>query len=893
MQQFKSVYFPDFPADNAKAKNLKLAFGRGDENLWKCVDSLSSEDIRCRLGASYQDLRAAAETAGMSVNAFCVGRLRDALVTPDGGQLSFPDMDDDGILVDPIQVTFRGGIKEPLQGWYPYLEGYSPDFVQVALERYAPNATHVLDPFGGTGTTPLTGARLGLSSSYCELNPLLQLLIDAKSDALIQGEEGRTELAGVLSGLADNLPRLVRDCLPDRLLADAYTATFGTSRFFDDQTFDECLRARTWLDQLARANPTAAKLASVALTAALIPASNLIRRGDVRFRKGDSEVAGRVPLLPEAAAGLHRIARDLLSLDSAAIKPRLVTGDAKMLLDSDSIGADVIVTSPPYLNGTNYYRNTKVELWFVRAIQKAADLSDFRRRTVTAGINDVTTRPDFAHASDSITRLLRDLAENCYDRRIPQMASHYFEDMGKVLRGLTKHTVPGAPLLLDIGDSAYGGVHVDTPAILAEMMEQTGWINVKEVPLRQRMSRSGLKLRQVLLVGERGGDRPPVAAPPVVDQPQEWRTRWESFKTQLPHQGGEFSKRNWGSPLHSLCSYQGKMKPALAKHLAETFVSPGGRMLDVFTGVGTIPFEAASLGAMTYGFDISPAALPVATAKLSQMDAAACALILDRLDAYISAGELTAGDHANYDGIKFNGPLAGYFHDETFREILLARRFFAENGTTDAASALVFASLLHVLHGNRPYALSRRSHPITPFAPSGDFIYKSLVEKVAEKVLKALKTERPEGFVYGETIRQDATTPWPDRVDNLDAIITSPPFFDSTRFYLANWMRLWMAGWTAPDFKSQPAGFVDEMQKRTMDVYTPILRQARERLKDGGVCVLHLGDSKKCNMAVEIERLSRPFFRRWEIFSESVEHCESHGIRDKGTVTSHTYLVLS
>jgi tRNA G10 N-methylase Trm11 len=159
--------------------------------------------------------------------------------------------------------------------------------------------------------------------------------------------------------------------------------------------------------------------------------------------------------------------------------------------------------------------------------------------------------------------------------------------------------------------------------------------------------------------------------------------------------------------------------------------------------------------------------------------------------------------------------------------------------------------------------------------------------------LKSLTTKRPDGFVYGETIHHDATTPWPEHIDQLDAIITSPPFFDSTRFYLANWMRLWMAGWTAQDFKTQPNHFVDEMQKRTMDVYTPILKQAKERLRDGGVCVFHLGDSKKCNMAVEIERLARPIFKRSETFAESVKHCESHGIRDKGTVTSHTYLVLS
>ena len=33
--------------------------------------------------------------------------------------------------------------------------------------------------------------------------------------------------------------------------------------------------------------------------------------------------------------------------------------------------------------------------------------------------------------------------------------------------------------------------------------------------------------------------------------------------------------------------------------------------------------------------------------------------------------------------------------------------------------------------------------------------------------------------------------------------------------------------------------------------------------------------------------------RNIDVFAESVAHCESHGIRDKGTVVEHTYLILS
>jgi len=58
------------------------------------------------------------------------------------------------------------------------------------------------------------------------------------------------------------------------------------------------------------------------------------------------------------------------------------------------------------------------------------------------------------------------------------------------------------------------------------------------------------------------------------------------------------------------------------------------------------------------------------------------------------------------------------------------------------------------------------------------------------------------------------------------------------------------------------------------------------------VVVFHLGFSKKCDMAEELARIAKVWFRVADVFTESVGHCESHGIRDKGTVVSHQYLIL-
>lgn len=889
MQRFKSVYFADHPGGNAKRRNLKLAFGPRDVDLFRMISPLASEDIRHLLGCgTFGHLKTQAEADGRSVNAYSLRRLREALARPDSPQVDFflPERAEEYPSI-AIQATYRGGIAQPLHDWYPYLEGYSPDFVKRVLGAFAPAARRVLDPFAGTGTTPLTAASAGRMCFYCELNPVLQFLIEAKTKVLAMSEQDRGRLATRIRNLAGHLESSVIRHEPDRRLIVAYGETFRDSEFFPAATLETCLKLRSWLDTIGCDDPEAASVATVAAVAALVPCSNMIRRGDLRFRKGAERANIVGNLAGEVRDRLLLIAQDLANLQSIDTAPALIAGDAKRLNQIPGLDVDAIVTSPPYLNGTNYYRNTKIELWFLRALSSARDLTAFRRQTVTAGINDVTAAKTKRPVSAAVERIVRTLETGAYDRRIPLMVSSYFSDMRRVFKGLLHHAKPSSPFLLDIGDSSYAGVRVDTPAILADLLRADGWKVKREVMLRQRLSRSGHPLRQVLLVA---------TAPPHKRTPRVKATRnpkWDAFKRNLPHQQGDFAKRNWGSSLHSLCSYQGKLKPSLAHHLVKTFTSPGDRLLDPFGGVGTIALEAALHGVTTWSFDISPVAVPVATAKLNPARSGECMALLDQLNHFIQTRRPTNAEHEEAKSIRFNGQLSNYYHPRTLDEILLARRFFRESPPTSHGATLVFACLLHILHGNRPYALSRRSHPITPFSPRGKAEYKELVVKLEEKVHRALAAKRSEAFTSGTSIFQDATGRWPQDVDQLDAVITSPPFYDSTRFHLANWIRLWFAGWTTADFKERPLAFVEERQKRNFDVYEPILRQARERLKRHGICVFHLGKSRKCDMAREVAEVARPWFRDVEMFSEDVAHCESHGIRDKGTVVEHMYLLMS
>ncbi|MCL0067683.1 hypothetical protein M1N67_01935, partial [Peptococcaceae bacterium] len=207
------------------------------------------------------------------------------------------------------------------------------------------------------------------------------------------------------------------------------------------------------------------------------------------------------------------------------------------------------------------------------------------------------------------------------------------------------------------------------------------------------------------------------------------------FQQTLPYKTFPFNKRNWGHKYHSLCSYQLKLKPAIARFIVKMFTRNEDIILDPFGGVGTIPLEAKLLDRNNYMVDLSPTAYVVAKAKLEYVTLNDIKQSFDDLISYIQDNKNTSEvleDTNKYSGFGFNKKLRDYYHIETFKEIVAARHWLKirTNKNISTPDAFVAACLLHILHGNRPYSLSRRSHPITPLAPTGPFEYRPIKERL-------------------------------------------------------------------------------------------------------------------------------------------------------------------
>ena len=297
----------------------------------------------------------------------------------------------------------------------------------------------------------------------------------------------------------------------------------------------------------------------------------------------------------------------------------------------------------------------------------------------------------------------------------------------------------------------------------------------------------------------------------------QFRKKAKEFTSNLPYKQEPYNSRNWGHSWHSLCSYHGKLKPAIAQLLISEFTNVGDVVLDPLCGVGTIPFEACLQGRIGIGNDLSEMAYVVTKAKIEKPLYSEVQLILYQLNEYIENNkEIRSVEE--YKDFGFNGKLPSYFEEETYKEILCARSFFLERlENISAAEAMVFSALLHVLHGNRPYALSRHSHPLTPYAPSGKFEYKKVVDKISQKIIASYNETEFNFYKKGQAIYGDYAT-LSDKGVKADWIICSPPFADSIRFYMNNWMRLWLCGWESVDYKLADELFLDNKKKKNFDV---------------------------------------------------------------------------
>lgn len=381
--------------------------------------------------------------------------------------------------------TFSLNKTEPIHRWYSYVEGYSSCLIAEELKTLLalkPNIETIYDPFCGTGTTALVASTYGINSFYSESNPFMQTVIETKINEVQKLDDVATSM--LIEYLA-----LVND-----MKIEKYASWNGFEKFFGERQLSELLTIKNLIFQ--EDNESVKRILALALSAIVVKVSKMTRRGDLRYA---TEKEYREENVLECFTDkLNEMIFDIQH-HRTIVKcgTTKVSDDAR---DNDYVDTfDCVITSPPYLNGTNYIRNTKLELKLNDFITSENDLPDFHSKGIVAGINNVSKRTAIDTILPVVEPYLEQLQPVAYDERIPKMVAGYFRDMDMVIQKLSRSIKAGGLFTMDIGDSQFAGVHIPTHLILSDICAQHGFILYDEEILRERRSKNGMVLTQRLL----------------------------------------------------------------------------------------------------------------------------------------------------------------------------------------------------------------------------------------------------------------------------------------------------------------------------------------------------------------------------------------------------------
>ena len=391
-------------------------------------------------------------------------------------------------------TTFSKNHTAPIHNWYSYVEGFSWDFVQKTLEEYKPDPDSVvLDPFCGSGTTLVESNLNGIRSIGNDINPFLTFVADTKNNFSPSPRKGLSELSKMSRKFfAYTKPSV------NNISEVGLSEIFATHTFFSPNILPKVLFVKQCINEIP--DKKIRNLFTLAMCSILVKVSNYRRGPDLATKKApliDYPVFER--LLEKTASMLE----DLKLVSTKTSKSKIINEDSKKLTKIKNNTVDLVITSPPYLNGTNYFRNTKLELWYINELSSKDDLHNFREKAITAGINDAFKSKHRESTIPNVQKILRRINHSAYDSRIPLMVSTYFEEISLCFERLYDIMKTAGRCYWVVGDSAFSKIRIPTDRITTDIAIEKGFSHVNTRIVRKRKSRSGLTLHEAVIVLEK------------------------------------------------------------------------------------------------------------------------------------------------------------------------------------------------------------------------------------------------------------------------------------------------------------------------------------------------------------------------------------------------------
>lgn len=524
---------------------------------------------------------------------------------------------------------------------HPYPAKFIPQIPGTMIALLSARGEMVLDPFGGSGTTALEAVRLGRRALSIDANPLSELIGRTKTAAI--DRDAARELHGMNAALAAEMQALPSD---PQILVERHKrhapAIPNRAKWFADSAFGELCLVKNRIADLT-AQP-ARDVALVALSRIALKAS--FQDSETRYKS----VPRNVPVGETLRRYLKefRTALDTVAANEAATRYGISTflsADARRL-PADSVpdgSVDLIVTSPPYGNATDYHLYHRFRLlWLGHDPTKLASV---------------------------------EIGSHLKHQRENSGFQSYFTDLEATVREMARVLRAGRYAVLVLGNSIYEGQQYDPAALLSGLAGSLGFdasclIERPVHATKRSFTQAGRRaVSESILVLRRtpNGARTVLGAPPYKQWPYEQVLRIRETNAiagskpegkpdgvltvdaigseflrlrrlvfshsvigdgmapdptwQAVLENGSAARKDPKYVTHGLHQYKGKFYPQLAKGLLNLAgADEGAVLLDPFCGSGTTLLEGYLGGLVAHGCDMHPLAAKIARAKTEILD---------------------------------------------------------------------------------------------------------------------------------------------------------------------------------------------------------------------------------------------------------------------------------
>ena len=366
--------------------------------------------------------------------------------------------------------------------WYPFVEGYSKEFIESIVNEQNQKVDLCLEPFSGSGTTALELSTKGINCISFEVNPFMFTLSKAKLKVSLYKH---STIKSHILKMKKYIVSLDDDKI--NLYSGFSTLIEGKEKKkwnIDREVFIAIEKIKSAIDNLS--TTLYKEIYIVCLANILLEYSNLYRNGKcLSYKKGwKDNLYSQEQVITSFFNFINNvIIEDLKKLETNNFSNHnlLFLGDARKLIfdNVDDNSIDLIITSPPYLNSRDYTDSYMLELKALNFLTNYNEIKNLREQTIRSHVQLKIRNLKGIQSSilkATITKI-ESLSGNStvWNTEIPNMIIAYFEDMETIFNGMYQKLKKGRRIYFNVSNSAYFGVLINTLEICSEIAENIGF----------------------------------------------------------------------------------------------------------------------------------------------------------------------------------------------------------------------------------------------------------------------------------------------------------------------------------------------------------------------------------------------------------------------------------